>query len=151
MSERGVIRNRAAASQLRDFSGLRYGRITPTDIDAYMEFGGRLFIFIEGKFGGASLPRGQMLALERLVDAMHLPPQRYAALIVAQHETQGTDVDIASAGVRAWRWGGKWRQPVERGITVRRAINRLVAAYGTAEIIDMAVENDRRAAEQGRY
>jgi hypothetical protein len=151
VSERGVIRNRAAAQQLRDFSGLRYGRITPTDIDAYMEFGGRLFIFVEAKFGGAALPRGQMLAMERLVDAVHMPPQRYAAAIVVGHETQGADVDFANAVVRVWRWSGKWRQPIERGITLRRAVNRLVAAYGTAEVFDLAVENDRRAAAQGTY
>lgn len=151
MSERGVIRNRAAAQQIRDFSGLRYGRITPTDLDAYMEFGDRLFVFIEAKFGGASMPRGQRMALERLVDAIHAPCRRYATAIVVDQIDQQGDVDYAVATVRTFRWAGRWRQPMERGLTLRRAINRLVNAYGTAEIIDLAVENDRRAAQEGRY
>ena len=48
MAERGVIRNRQFAQQLRDFSGLRFGKITPTDIDGFMDFGDRLFVVLEG-------------------------------------------------------------------------------------------------------
>lgn len=135
MAERGEIRDRYAATQVRDFRGLRYGRITPTDIDAYLEFSNRLFVFVEAKFGGAPIKRGQLLAIERLTDAVHMPPRRYAAAIVVDHLTLGGDVDYGQAPVRAWRWAGKWRQPKERGITLRRALDRLVAAYGTADVV----------------
>ena len=34
--DRGKIRNRECAGQLKDFSGLRFGKITPTDIDGFV-------------------------------------------------------------------------------------------------------------------
>lgn len=126
MSERGVIRNRQFAAQIRDFSGLRFGNITPTDIDGFLEFGDRLFVFIEAKFGGAAVPRGQMLAIERLVDACHVPPRRSAAALILDHYSNG-DVDFGSATVRAYRWAGKWRNPLQRELTARQAIDRLIA------------------------
>ena len=37
LAERGVIRNRQFAQQIRDFSGLRFGKITPTATDRLLE------------------------------------------------------------------------------------------------------------------
>ena len=134
MSERGVIRNRAAAQQLRDFSGLRFGRITPTDIDAYLEFGGRLFVFVEAKYCGALLPFGQQLALERLVDAIHNPPNRYATALIVSHDTQGLDVNFSETRVQRFRWDGAWRYPKEAGMSLRNALDCVVTKYGTASV-----------------
>ena len=51
--ERGKIRNRDQAQQIRDFSGMCFrGTITPTDIDGYFEINNELFVFME--IGGAS-------------------------------------------------------------------------------------------------
>lgn len=136
MTERGVIRNRAAAQQLRDFSGLRYGQITPTDIDAYLEFGGRLFVFVEAKYGGALMPYGQQLAIERLVDALHNPPQRHAIALVVSHDTQGSDVSFSDTRVQRYRWGGAWRRPQEVGLSLRSALDCVVTKYGTASVIE---------------
>lgn len=133
--ERGVIRNRSAAQQLRDFSGLRFGRITPTDIDAYMEFGGQLFVFIEAKYGTAMLPRGQELALERLVDAIHSPPDRRAIALVVSHDTQGGDVSFADTRVQRYRWGGEWRAPLQSGLLLKDAVECVVSRWGTAKVI----------------
>lgn len=128
MSNRGAIRNRDHARQLKDFSGLRYGKITPTDIDGFMDFGGRLFVVIEGKHAGASLQYGQRLALERLVDACHLPPHRIAVCIIVDHyEDVDQDVDYANCVVRSMRWNGRWTQPMQRGINLRQAIDRMKA------------------------
>ena len=127
MHERGVIRNRQLAMQIRDFSGLRFGKITPTDIDGFLEFGDRLFVFIEGKRDGAPLSGGQMLALARLADACHMPPRRIATAIVVDHATGPEDIDYANATVRTLRWDGKWVRPLQRGITLRAAIDRLLA------------------------
>lgn len=124
---RGVIRNRSLAMQIRDFSGLAYGKITPTDIDGFLEFGDRLFIFIEGKRDGTPLSYGQTLALARLADACHIPPRRYATAIIVDHPSGESDIDYATATVRTWRWGGEWRKPLQRGITLRAAIDRLMA------------------------
>lgn len=133
--ERGVIRNRTAAQQLRDFSGLRYGRITPTDIDAYMEFGGQLFVFIEAKYGTAMLPRGQELALERLVDAIDNPPYRRAIALVVSHETQREDVSFADTRVTRYRWRGEWRSPLQEGLLLKEAVDCVVSRWGTAKVI----------------
>lgn len=125
--ERGAIRNRKIAMQIRDFTGLRFGNITPTDIDGFLEFNDRIFIFIEGKRTGAPLSNGQALALARLADAIHCPPRRYAVTIIIDHEPTVDDIDYANATVRAYRWGGQWRKLMQAGITLRAAIDRFIA------------------------
>lgn len=125
--ERGAIRNREVAQRIADFRGLRWGQITPTDLDGFVEFGDRLFVAFEGKSTGAPMAHGQMLALARLVDACHCPPRRYAAAIVVDYPAGEGDIDYAAAVVRIWRWAGQWRQPMKRGITLRAAIDRLMA------------------------
>lgn len=67
-SERGKIRNREHVP-VKDFSGLRYGKITPTDIDGFVEFKDKIFILLELKFGDSVLKYGQRTALERGCDA----------------------------------------------------------------------------------
>lgn len=63
---RGKIGNRAAAMQIRDFTRMRWGNITPTDIDGIMEYQDKAYIIFELKYGDTDLPFGQRLALERL-------------------------------------------------------------------------------------
>ena len=82
--ERGEIVNKARAQQLRDFSGLQFERgITPTDIDGSVDFGGKLFMFVETKFKGTPLPKGQRLHLENLVKDHQSPAVAY----ITEHET----------------------------------------------------------------
>ena len=69
MSE-SLIRNRDYMRQIKDFSGLRFGKISPTDIDGFLDFGNSLFIFVEMKHGDTRIPYGQKLALTRLCDAV---------------------------------------------------------------------------------
>lgn len=95
MNERGRINNRARATQIKDFTGLRWGKITPTDIDGFIDFHNKLFIYIELKYGNATLPNGQRLALERQADAGNkamIPTY----VIVAQHLDEG-DIKVAEA------------------------------------------------------
>ena len=126
MTERGAIRNRQLAMQIRDFTGLRFGKITPTDIDGFLEFGDRLFVLIEGKRDGSPLAYGQMLAIARLADACHAPPRRYATTIIVDHPTTDDDIVYADAVVRLYRWDGKWVYPKQTGITLRKAIDELL-------------------------
>lgn len=123
--ERGLIRNVDNALVERDFRGLRYGNITPTDVDAFLEFGNRLFIFVESKFKSAKFGGGQMLALQRLTDAIHNPPLRYSSCIVIEQHEKAERIDYAACRVRAYRWFGKWRQPRTEA-TCREAIDRLI-------------------------
>jgi len=127
---RGEIRYRKRAKQLRDFSGLRFGKITPTDIDGYLEFQDTLFIWIEAKLAGINLPYGQRLALERMCDAIHgtknkKEKERVAFVLVIEHDTPADqDVNYADARVISIRHEGKWKkQP--NGLTCRRAIEKL--------------------------
>jgi len=126
MYKRGQIRNKDFARQLNDFSGLRYGNITPTDIDGFIDFQNRLFIFMEGKHSGSKLHYGQRLALERLTDACHNPPGRIATCLIVDHNTPPEyDVNFAQGLVREFRWEGEWRLPQIAGLTVEEAVSQL--------------------------
>ena len=110
--DRGRIRNRKYAKQLRDFSGLRFGKITPTDIDAFLDFQDNTFIFIETKYGDAKLSTGQRLALERVCDAC-ADSGRNSMVIVASHDTHD-DIDVAGLPVVRIRLHKKWREPSKK-------------------------------------
>jgi hypothetical protein len=117
--DRGKIRNREFAQQLKDFSGLRFGKITPTDIDGFMDFGDNVFIFIETKHGTAPLPYGQKLALARLCDAS-VVAGKASVVLIAHHQDPG-DIDVANLPVDEIRMSGKWRKP-KKAMNVREAI-----------------------------
>lgn len=123
--ERGKIRRDEFASILRDFSGLRYGKITPTDIDFFIDFGNRIFIIGELKYGDVQLPIGQRLALERLSDACSEVIE-VVYVLVARHECQpGEKIDTGKCVVTEYRNCGKWIKP-KIELTVREAIDRIV-------------------------
>lgn len=109
---RGVIQNRARAKQLRDFSGLHFGNITPTDIDGLIEYHGKAYVILELKLTDAILSDGQRLALERLTDDLSRSGKK-SLCIIASHDTQDSegDIDVANAIVAEYRWGGKWLNP----------------------------------------
>ena len=125
---RGLIRNRRF-KQVNDFSGLRYGKITPTDIDGFLDFANTWFVFLEAKFAGAVMPYGQRLALERLTDAVK-PPQ-FAVLLVSEHNHEpDEDIEMASAKVIETRYCYRWIDVGERELTVKRAIDLFLVAHG---------------------
>lgn len=128
LNQRGVIQNRARKQQIADMSGLRFHKITPTDLDGFIDFDNRLFVFIEGKFIATPVLYGQGLSIDRLCDACHTPPKRYAFAIIADHHhPTDEDIDFARMAVRTIRQNGRWHQPMQRGLTVRQAIDRMVA------------------------
>jgi len=124
---RGKIRNRQFAQQIRDFSGLRYGKITPTDIDGFMDFGDKVFIFIEAKHGDAALPYGQRLALQRLCDA-GTKAGKQSIVLVGSHNTPD-DIDFANTPVTQIYFEGKWRK-TQNPQTIRSAIDGFLAWAG---------------------
>jgi len=100
MAERGVIRNIARKQQINDFSRLRFGNITPTDLDGVIEYKDRGYIFFEVKHGDTPLPFGQKLCMERLVrDA---PSNKTAMAMVVEHEIADVNesIDVAECEVR---------------------------------------------------
>lgn len=119
-----MFRNKTYASQLKDYKGLRFGNISPTDVDAMLEFGGKLFIFVETKYGLATMPRGQELALERLCDLLTVP-----AIIIQTMHKSTEDIDMASTIVMRYREGQKWFNDVPP-ITLREMIEIMRNKYG---------------------
>jgi len=114
---RGVILNEARKQQIIDFSGLRYGNITPTDIDGAIEYKNKAYIFLEYKYGNTELPYGQRLAIKRLVQDADAAGKASIA-IVASHDVSDTKQHIR-ADICAVReicckhgeFGYEWREP----------------------------------------
>jgi len=118
---RGKINHPGRAQQIIDFSGLRYGNITPTDLDGLIEYQDEAYILIEIKYLDALVPYGQNLALERLTDDLERSGKP-TLCIVATHDVSRTKdvVNGASAKVRKFRLKGGWCQYApELGITVK--------------------------------
>lgn len=112
-SARGSIRNRDVAAQLRDFSGLCFGDITPTDIDGMIEYRNKGYVYIEAKGFDARVPHGQSLALVRQHDDMS--KVKPVLTIFADHyATLGQDVDYAKATIRKFRFGMRWHEPKDK-------------------------------------
>lgn len=121
---RGKIRNRDYARQIKDFTGLRFGNITPTDTDLTIEYKNVCYIFGELKYKDTELPRGQELAFERQCDDMS--KVKPTIFIVSSHDVKDDgDIDVAKTLVRKYRYRGKWRTPSE-GVTTRQLIDRFI-------------------------
>jgi len=126
ITQRGQITFRDRARQIRDFSGLLFGNITPTDIDGLIEYHGKAYVFIEVKLSDAILPDGQRLALERLTDDLHRV--KPTLLIVARHDVVNPDddIDVAIAIVAEYRYKGHKHEGCTE--TVKELINRFFEA-----------------------
>lgn len=98
---RGVIQNIGRKQQINDFSELRFGNITPTDIDGVIEYKDKAYIFIEIKYMDKELPYGQRLFLERIVDDI-AKTGKQAVAIVIEHDVHDVtqSVSVASCRVR---------------------------------------------------
>lgn len=99
--DRGVIYNRDKKRRLNTFKNLTYGKITPTDIDAFIDFGNKIFIIIEAKGEGVPVPTGQRIALERMLIKMSSDDS--SAMVVIADVVDGDkddDVDLGLCSVR---------------------------------------------------
>jgi hypothetical protein len=123
-ASRGMIKNRDHMRQIKSFSGMRWEKITPTDIDGFIDFGGKVFVFIEAKHGESMPPYGQRLALERLCDTCKKAGLISAVLLVG-HNTSG-DINISECNVFRYRLDGQWRKPV-KPISAAKAVSILSA------------------------
>lgn len=66
-----LIRNHREVVKSIDFTGVQNGKIHPTDIDCVLEFDNDILILIETKKSGNTIPTGQKILLERLIDSWH--------------------------------------------------------------------------------
>lgn len=123
MNERGQIKYRERAGQLRDFSGLLFGKITPTDIDGLIEYHNKAYVIIETKVDGAKVPYGQRLALERLCDDLQATGKPTMLLIATHNTPCQLDIDVSLAIVDSMRYKKKW---YKSSVTVRAMIERFL-------------------------
>lgn len=111
---RGEIRNVARAQQINDFSGLAFGKITPTDLDGVIEYHDKAFVYYEFKYLDADLPYGQRLCLERLVSAAWDAGKKAIALVV-EHSVCDTAESVPAAQCKVrelyFKPGDGWRPP----------------------------------------
>jgi translation initiation factor RLI1 len=128
-NDRGVIGRRDYASQIRDFSGLRYGNITPTDIDGLIDFHNAAWIIFELKHAGAELPFGQRLALERQVDDLDASGKLSIVLVAEHRDTPPQDINAADAIVIQYRVNGEWHK-YSGGKSLRQAIDGFLKSNG---------------------
>lgn len=108
-NNRGKIQHRERARQIIDFSGLRFGNITPTDIDGLIEYKDIAYIFYGYKLVDIEMPKGQRLALERIADNLQKAGKQ-ATIFVCVHNVTNpqNDIQASEAIVREFYYCGKW-------------------------------------------
>ena len=105
---RGKIIYQDRAKQIKDFSRVRFGNITPTDIDGCIEYKNILYVFFELKLIGATIKFGQKLAFERIADDLSkVKPTIY---IIAEHKQKdcNENIHVEGAIVKEVRCNNRW-------------------------------------------
>lgn len=84
---RGIIQYQRRFHQAVDFKGLRFENITPTDIDGFVEYRGKVFILFKFKHVDATydINGGQMKALTMTCDAIQTD-SRHAMILLCRHD-----------------------------------------------------------------
>ena len=133
---RGVYKNEKRGRQLLLFDGLKYGSITPTDIDGLIEYRNYLWLIYEAKFAGKDVPQGQRVALERLIRNIRIAKKHGIAMIV-EHKVQSTasDVYLKDCMVRELitTENLRWRPP-KYEITVKEITDLYIGYYENGEM-----------------
>jgi len=112
MNERGQIQNRERRKQIFDMRSLLYGKITPTDLDAMIEYKNTGFVLIEAKYKQDFYQEmGQQLAHERMARALWIA-NKPTVLIFARHDiaNPASDVDLSTCQVTQYYYCGKWHR-----------------------------------------
>ena len=112
------------AKQVVEFDGLKFGTRTPTDIDGLLEIGDNAYALFELKLRGVALPKGQELALKRIINAL-MDAGKQAALFIAVHDETDPERPIRAAdaevrqvyyGRKAYRGNGTLKGMLDRFI-----------------------------------
>lgn len=107
---RDEIRSRERVSQIRNFKGMHFGSILPTDIDWMIEYKNKAYVFGETKFYEIHLKAGQLV-------------------IFSTFENKLGDIDVANTKVIYYRSTGDkdWKSGKD-GITVRQLVDDFLGA-----------------------
>lgn len=91
---RGTIKHINRFKQVISFEGMeRLRKITPTDIDGFIDYGGKFFIYMECKHENKNLEYGQRLAMESVVKS-HTKAGHKACAIWFTHNSASDEVII---------------------------------------------------------
>ncbi len=106
---RGVIQNRERARQLINFSGIKFGNITPTDVDGACDYKDKLTMFFEVKYGNAVPPPGQKLFYIRTADDIQ-KSGKSCIVYFCWHDIANPedDIDGAKTEVKYIYFKGQW-------------------------------------------
>jgi len=121
----GKIRYPARAFQHIDFSGIRYGNATPSNVDGVLELEGKLFVILEYKHESAqAMSKGQRMMIERITDGLD-SGGKYAIAVIGTHSSPvGKEIDGANSKAVEVRWKGEWKSMDDKNFTVKDCIDR---------------------------
>lgn len=147
------FRDRGCTAQFIDFRDLSYdshlrpqtsGILHPTDIDGFLEIrstaahplklpeGAGVYIFMEYKYSGAPMTKGQELGLTALADAICTGTYNRAFVLDVSHLIKDVDMDIKAGASKVRRcYDGrerKWRS-VKDETTVRELVDKIISVY----------------------
>lgn len=127
---RGVIQHRQRAKQILDFSELKFDKITPTDIDGFIEWHDKAAVFFEVKYGDAEMPKGQKLALQRTADNFQAAGKN-TIILVCRHDIEdcSQDVNVGKTIVKGLYLFGKWYKPLKKA-TAKDITTWFLSEYG---------------------
>lgn len=120
------INNSCRMRQIIDFKGLGVdGYIYPTDIDGLIEYKDSEYMIFEVKYGDCEVPRGQRLALQRMVDDFDKAGKR-AVVFICEHGVRDVSTPVVAAMCRVREvYNGsdhEWQKP-EKFTTVKDALD----------------------------
>lgn len=124
---RGLIQNMARFKQVISFENMKFGTITPTDIDGAIEYKNKAYIFIEVKYRDKELPFGQRLALERLVQDTGVRKKSLAIICEHNIENEEDSIIIADCIVR------------ELYLSEERKWRALKGIFTTKDLVDLFI------------
>ncbi len=116
-----MIRNREIIRQTINFTGLKYGSITPTNIDLAIDFDGRVAVFTEYKYKNSRMPYGQKRALITFADGLQKSGIETIIIHASHSNLINEDIDGANAIVKKIYYKKKWYN--RKGTTVKEEID----------------------------
>lgn len=110
---RGRIQSPAYRQKIVDYSGVRIGKITPSDIDGIVDVHAKGFIVTELKFvqdmdDSVELGTGQKRLAEAMIDGWERGGLKAYYLVCKHHEGSHDEIDAAGAIVEHVYCQGKW-------------------------------------------
>lgn len=122
-----MIRDKDEFLSVHTFEGLQFGKLSPMDIDGFLDFAGKFFVFLEGKKTGNKLFGGQRLGYTNLSKSLSKPN----IVIHYQHKqpAEGEDIVVADQLVKEIYCRGYWTTYENPTWTVKQVINEYMNQY----------------------